>query len=77
MHARTCAHLLDEAHAAQVHVVGRAGIEHLLAVDGARPDEGVVHQLRRAPDKGQELIIVQSPHPVRACRLKPETKSSA
>jgi hypothetical protein len=76
-HAGTCAHLLDEAHAAQVHVVAGAGVEHLLAVDGARADEGVVDQLRRAPDEGQELVVIQPPHTVRPGRLQPVGESTS
>ncbi len=140
-HAGTCAHLLDKSHAAQVHVVARAGVQdlsrhhkvspqpgdelgaqtsqskplgppdceidvilpygwrcnggitsggwsvvlpswkgvlhsalfgveagcsraYLLAVDGAGPDEGVVYELSRAPDEGQELVVIQAPHPM-------------
>ena len=65
------AHLLDEAHAGQVQVVLPAGVQDLLVQDGPRADEGVAHQLRAAPDEGQELVVVQAPHPMRPRRLQP------
>ena len=38
------------------------------------PEGGVAHQLRGAPDEGQELVVIQPPDTVRPGRLQPGMK---
>jgi hypothetical protein len=64
-------HVLDELDAAQVQVVGRVGGQQVGRVDAHRLDGGVACQLGAAPQEGQELVVVQAPHAVRARRLQP------
>ncbi len=39
-------------------------------------NHGVPHKLRRPPDEGQKLVVVQAPHAMRSGRLKPEEQTS-
>ena len=48
----------------------------LVIVDGGGLDRGMGDQLRGAPDEGQELVVIQTPHPVRTRRLKPADKAA-
>ena len=52
----------------------RESLRHLRCVDAGRPDGGVAHQLRGAPDEGQELVVVEPPDAVRPGRLQPGMK---
>lgn len=65
------AHMLDELDAANVQVVLCISVQNCLAVYTVRCDAGVPIQLRAAPNKRQKLVIIQSPHPMRACWLQP------
>lgn len=58
------AHLLDKADAAEVEVLVREGLQHLLVVDALWLQDGVADQLGGAPQEGQELVVVQPPDAV-------------
>ena len=64
-------YVLDELDAAQVQVFGGVGRQQVGRVDAHGLDGGVAGQLGAAPQEGQELVVVQAPHPVRARRLQP------
>jgi hypothetical protein len=64
-------HILHELHAAQVQVLRRIGSQHVGRVDAHWLDGRVASQLGAAPQEGQELVVVQAPHAMRARRLKP------
>jgi len=51
------AHLLDEAHAPQVHVLARVRLQYVVVVDRFGADDGVGDQLRAAPVGGRVLEV--------------------
>mmetsp|Transcript_10191 Transcript_10191/g.30686 ORF Transcript_10191/g.30686 Transcript_10191/m.30686 type:complete len:298 (+) Transcript_10191:482-1375(+) len=68
---RSFLHVLDEPDGREVEVVIAVQSEGIVVVDGGRPHCCVPHQLRAAPEEGQELVVVQAPHPMAARRLQP------
>ena len=65
------AYLLDKLDTAKVEVVLCIGVQYCLTVYAARCDTCVSIQLGTAPDEGQELVVIQAPHPMRACGFQP------
>ena len=64
-------HLPDELHAVEIVEVIGVDLDSNVVVDGRGQDRGVIDQLRRAPHKGNKLIVIEAPAAVRPSRLEP------
>lgn len=64
-------HRLHKLDGREVHVLLAVRVQQLFVVDRLGLEQRLAGHLARAPHKGQELIVIQSPHAVRAGGLQP------
>lgn len=68
---RLCFDGIDVLDTGKVHIVPCTLVHNFFVVDRLGPQEAVIHELRCAPEERQEMIVVQAPNAVAACRLEP------
>lgn len=62
---------VDKLDAGEVHELWRELVDNLCVVDGFGSQMLVIAELAGAPEKGEEVVVIQAPHTVTAGRLEP------
>lgn len=64
-------HFVDESDAGQIHIIAAELLSDLVIMDRLGAEVAMRNKLPRSPNKGEKMIVVETPNTVRARRLEP------